>query len=219
MSTPAEPAAPATGPEPTGTTGTDPQPAQPSATTATANGDTTDWRAEAQRLQAEADRWKANSRKNENGKKANNDLLAKVAEALGLDAGTKPDADQLTQQLTASQSEVRQSKVEAAVLRTAARLGVDGDALLDSRSFLNSLTDVDPSDSAAVEAAVNAVKTRFQNPSTTTADAVPTPPARSGAPINGSPGGSKPITEAELARMSPDQITKAYEDGRLAHLM
>ncbi|MGW2932952.1 hypothetical protein ACWDA7_14040 [Streptomyces sp. NPDC001156] len=217
MSTPAEPTTPATGPEPTGTTGTDPQPAQPSTASATDNGDTTDWKAEAQRLKAEADRWKANSRKNENGKKANSDLLAKVAEALGLDAGTKPDADQLTQQLSASQAEVRQSKVEAAVLRTAARLGVDGDALLDSRSFVDSLAELDPSDSAAVEAAVNAVKSRFQKADT--GASAPTPPAHSGAPISGSPGGSKPITETELAQMTPDQIAKAYEDGRLAHLM
>lgn len=42
---------------------------------------------------------------------------------------------------------------------------------------------------------------------------------RSGGEMPGAPGGTEPITEAQLAKMTPEQIAKAYEAGQLKHLM
>lgn len=65
---------------------------------------------------------------------------AKVA--LGL--AEAPSADQLGEQLAQSRTETRQARVEVAIARGAGAHGADPDALLDSRTFLASVADLDP---------------------------------------------------------------------------
>lgn len=91
---------------------------------------------------------------------ADNARAELTAQLLGIldpsKAGQQATPEELTQQLTTAQAQARQTAVELAVYRTAAAAGADADALLDSRTFADSLADVDPTDAAAVTAAIKA---------------------------------------------------------------
>ncbi|WP_432493017.1 hypothetical protein [Kineococcus gypseus] len=88
------------------------------------------------------------------------ELVRQFAKAAGIelpgDQADAPDPAQLTEQLTASQQAARQAAIELAVYRTAGTAGADPDALLDSRRFVESLADIDPSDGGAITAAIQA---------------------------------------------------------------
>lgn len=185
-------------------------------------------------LQADLDKWKALSRKHEKQAKdnadaattaaTNKDMLAKVAEALGLASGDKgPDPAAITAQLQAAQAAAASQARENAVLRAAGRLGADGDALLDSRAFLATIGGLDPADTAAIgEAIAAAVK---DNPRYATgaaapgAPATPTRQASGTTDFNGSPGGQRQWTEADVQRASPAQLTKATKEGLLTQYL
>lgn len=106
-----------------------------------------------------------------------------------------------------------------AVRSAAATAGADAKALLDSQSFRDEVSDLldddfDDDDLAEVVAKVTAKfakEARFA--------AGPTGATRSGADIGGGPGGARQITEAELARMTPEQIVDAQNKGLLAGLL
>lgn len=75
--------------------------------------------------------------------------LDAIAKALGLknddgeDEGPKPE--ELTAQVQAAQAQAREAAVQLAVYRTASKHDGDPDALLDSRTFLAKVADLDPS--------------------------------------------------------------------------
>lgn len=77
---------------------------------------------------------------------ARDELTQSIGKALGLvkDGDTAPDAAQLTQQAAAAQQAARQAQVELAVYRAAAGAKGDPSALLDSRTFLAKVADLDP---------------------------------------------------------------------------
>lgn len=88
-----------------------------------------------------------------------------VVKALGIElpGDEKPTIESLQEALaaeaskaTASDSAAADLKRENAVLRYAAGLNANGDALLDSRAFVTKLSTVDPSDAEAVKAAITA---------------------------------------------------------------
>jgi hypothetical protein len=82
-------------------------------------------------------------------------MAQEIGKALGLIKGDEPaDPAALTAQLTAAGADARQAKIELAVFRAAQATDADPSALLDSRAFLVKLADVDPSDAAAITAAV-----------------------------------------------------------------
>ncbi|QOR55778.1 MAG: minor structural protein [Catenulispora phage 69_17] len=186
---------------------------------------------------ADVDKWKSLSRKHEKQAKDNADAgqtaaqrqaaLDKVLAALGVEAaGSKtPDVDAITAQLQQAQASARAREVELAVLRVAGRSGADGDALLDSRSFLDSLNGVDPTDAAAITEAVKAAVTanpRYARGADTAGhganDTTTTPPARqasSTGDFNGAPGGQRQWTEADVQRATPAELRKATKDGLL----
>ncbi|MFE5895839.1 hypothetical protein ACFQ67_00160 [Streptomyces sp. NPDC056488] len=96
---------------------------------------------------------------------ARQELLATFSKAVGLDTGEKPPTpEELTHQLTQSQTALTAAQEQAAsaaielhVYKTAARLGANADALLDSRTFCDSIDNLDTSDGefqAAVEKAI-----------------------------------------------------------------
>jgi len=92
---------------------------------------------------------------------ARTQLVTELGKALGLvkDGDNAPTAEQLAAQGQASQAEARQAKVELAVFRTAGTHQGDPNALLDSRTFLAKVADLDPADGefqAKVDAAVKA---------------------------------------------------------------
>lgn len=75
------------------------------------------------------------------------DLQRKVAVAFGIDVDGdgKPDPDKLAADLTAAQDIARMRSVELAVYRAAGDKNAEPAALLDSRTFLDSVADLDPS--------------------------------------------------------------------------
>lgn len=202
-----------------------------------ADGGTTtpDYKALYEATQADVDKWKTLSRKHERQAKENADAstaaaaeqakLDKVLAALGLDtaSGKTADVDAITSQLQAAQAAQRAHAVELAVLRAAGRNGADGDALLDSRSFLDSLNGVDPTDTAAITDAIKTAVTnnpRYGRAATDTDSAATTtaPPARqasSTTEFNGAPGGQRQWTEADVQRATPAELRKATKDGLL----
>lgn len=125
--------------------------------------------------------WKSHSRDWEKKAKANAAELEKFRQAAMTDQEKAVEAAR-TEGRTAAEAEARTNAVQLAVYRTAATAGADPDALLDSRTFLTALADVDPKDAAAVTKAITeAVKANPKLAATPAAGA-------SGPPIPGGPG-------------------------------
>jgi hypothetical protein len=170
--TPAQPAAAAPAPpvpqppppvpqpprEPDGRYAQQQPPAQPQAP-APAAADATDWKArfdtaqaEAARLKAEADQWKAQSRRQEQRSKTNHQelqqergLLRLVAEKLGVEYDDRPDPEVLQQRLSEQTTLARQRAVELAVYQQAAGAqNLNASSLLDSREFMSRTAALDP---------------------------------------------------------------------------
>ena len=94
-------------------------------------------------------------------------LIQQIGKALGLvnddDEDSGPDADALAQQITehkataeTATAERDEARRELAIYKAAAKNGADPEKLLDSRKFLNGITDLDHQDEDAVAAAVKA---------------------------------------------------------------
>lgn len=154
------------------------------------------------------------------------DLMKKVATAFGLDTGEEkpPTPEELAKQLAeerdrtkASDDRARQTQVELAVYKTAGKHGGDPDALLDSRGFAQAIAKLDPSAGDFEEAIGKAVKEAVDGnaklAAAKPAEPKPAVPA-GGAPMSGAPGGKKQLGAEDAKRMTPDQITKAVEEGR-----
>lgn len=127
-----------------------------------------------------------NSRRWENRSKENFDKAKQfdeIAKVLGGDAATPPDPAKLSADLAASQRETRETKVENAVLRAG---GASGAALVDSRSFMATVSALDPAAADFEDQVKAAVTGRLQN--------TPAPQSASGTgvdPYIGHPGSLK----------------------------
>jgi hypothetical protein len=144
--------------------------------------------------------------------KAQQELTDKLAVALGLkeDAATDPAA--LTASLTAAQAAAQNAARELAIFKAASATGADPGRLLDSNSFMSSVAGLDPSDGAAVTAAINAAIAA--NPILKAVQAA----AASGTELGGT-GEQSQITMQQLAAMSHEQIDAARKAGKLQHLL
>lgn len=156
-------------------------------------------------LRAENARDRTTARDNA-AQQARDEVVQSIGKALGIieDGGDTPDADKLTQQLTEQTQTAKQAQLELAVYKAAANpdLGVDAAALLDSRSFLEKIAEIDPSKTDDLVAAIkDAVKT---NPRLHTTGQAPG--KRSSAPFN--QGNQIPVAETpeELAKLIPRQF-------------
>lgn len=132
---------------------------------------------------------------------AKSELAQEIGKALGIieDGEDTPDAQQLTQQLTEQTQAAKQAQLELAVYKAANTHGADADALLDSRSFLEKVADIDPSKTADIEQAIK--DTVETNPRLQTGQV---PPKRSGNQFNQQQA-NEPVaqTPEELANMIP----------------
>ncbi|MEU9865493.1 hypothetical protein AB0D99_31955 [Streptomyces sp. NPDC047971] len=159
--------------------------------------------------------WRTKLRESEQAQDARYNGLLDQLKAAGIKLGDKPDPEQLQASLIAAQSERQTALLRAALYETAAEHGANPAALRDSVSFLDSVKDIDPTDSAALVAAAKAAVAA--NPSLS---ATPAGPARGGADLSGG-GGSEPrqLTEDDLTRMTPEQIVEAQDKGLLRNLL
>jgi hypothetical protein len=74
---------------------------------------------------------------------ARQQTLAEVAKALGLSDDVELSPEQMTEQISDAQTAAWFAVTEAQVWRVAAKYGANAEALLDSRSFLDSLEELD----------------------------------------------------------------------------
>lgn len=155
--------------------------------------------AEIKRLRAENAKDRTTS-KAQAADEAKKEYAQVIAKALGLVEDDAADPAKLTASLTTAQTEAKRARVELAVFKTASTAGGDPAALLDSSSFLAKLDSIDPSDTAAVTAAIEAAVAA--NPRLGAATADPRPPAPNPAQGTSAAGGSgfdQQIAEATAA--------------------
>lgn len=131
---------------------------------------------------------------------AKSELAQTIGKALGLINEDEPvDPAKLTEQLTVKDNEAKQARVELAVFRAASEVGADPNMLLDSRSFLNKVAGLDPSDHAALAAAVSEAVAANPTFAKTPARRVPAPNPALGSSASGAPDMEAQITAAQKA--------------------
>ncbi|MGV9282123.1 hypothetical protein [Streptomyces sp. NPDC003730] len=115
------------------------------------------------------------------------EIVKELGKALGLikdDKETPPDPAALMAQVEKATSAHREAAVELAIYRHAGKHGADPDALTDSRTFLSSIKDLDPSDEGFAKAVSAAIKTAVaDNPKLKAASQAP---ARTSSDFSGS---------------------------------
>lgn len=143
---------------------------------------------------------------------ARKELAQSIGKALGLVKDEPVDPTVLTDQLTKAQAEQRQAALELAVFKATPDADV-AKALLDSRSFLAKVAEIDPTDTTALVAAVG--EAVLENPAL--GKRLPAPNPAQGSSGNG-PAAASQLTEADLKNMTPEQIVTARNEGRLTSL-
>jgi hypothetical protein len=154
-------------------------------------------------------------------------VLRALAEKAGIDVDGKPDPDKLLADISSRDERLKKTRIENAVLKVAPKHGADLDALLDSRTFLSELAELDPADKtfqANVEKAIKSAveknpRLKAQQGQTTTQTQQQAPAAPSGGDFNGSPQGQRQWTEADVDRASAAELDKAMKDGLLRDYM
>lgn len=155
--------------------------------------------AEIKRLRAENGAARTNA-KAQAAEEARKELAASIGKLLDPEATEPTDPAALAEQVTTSQAEAKQARVELAVFRNAASAGGDPAALLDSSSFLKSLDAIDPSDSAAITAAIQSAVAANARLGAAPGDPVtPAPNPAQGAGAGGAPGLDAQIADATKA--------------------
>lgn len=203
---PADPAAPPAPPVPQPPAGGAPQPPTPPAEQVS---DLPEW---AQKIISDARKEAGDYR---TAKNTADQQLAAILKAAGVVDDKDPAAalEARTQERDTAMQERDAVRRELAVLKAAQAVGADTSKLLDRASFTTTIQGLDVQDAAAVKAAVEAA---------VAADPMlKAPRAGNASTINpaGGTGEQGPITEEQLARMTPEQIAKALDEGRLAHLL
>jgi hypothetical protein len=179
---------------------------------------------------AEADKWKALSRKNEDRMRANaeeakvlRDKLAKqdaVLKQLAEKAGVtlEPEtADESNAKLAQAQAKMKTQAIENAVIRKAQSAGVDADALLDSRAFVQSLANLDPDASDFSERVSDALKDAASNPRYKTKKTQPSV-QNGGGDFGGSPTVARQWTKQDAINASPADLDAAIQKGLLKNI-
>ncbi|TYB71239.1 hypothetical protein FXF51_02030 [Nonomuraea sp. PA05] len=131
------------------------------------------------------------------------DFAAQIGKALGLvtdEQDTKLTPEQVIEQLTGERDTTakerdeekgrhRRALVELAVHRAGSKMGADPDALLDSRSFVKKIRDLDPDAEDFVTALGDIIQLALDDNPKYKAGSLAGPPPRSGGEFAGGPGG------------------------------
>ena len=148
---------------------------------------------------------------------ARKELAQQIGKALGLVADEPVDPAKLTEQLTATQAQAKQAALELAIYQSTPDATV-AKALLDSRSFLAKVADLDPTDGVAIAAAVGEAVS--ENPALGKRAPAPTPGQGSSA---AGPTTAGQLTRQDVERLAREgkhaEIDKAREEGWLNELL
>lgn len=131
-------------------------------------------------------------------------VLADIAKALGLGEDGTPTVEALTAEATEARNIAQSAAVELAVFRAAGKAGLDAEALLDSRTFAQSLAGLDPAAAdfaTKVTAAIKATGDRYK---------VKSPAGASGIPAGSGSGESRSTAKA---RPGLDRMRAAYAES------
>lgn len=147
---------------------------------------------------------------------ARKELAQTIGKALGLVNDEPVDPAELTKQLTATQAQAKQAALELAIFKAAPDASV-ASALLDSRSFLAKVADIDPTDASALAEVVTDAVANIPALGKRT----PAPNPAQGTSASG-PSGAAQLTREDVQRLSRegkhDEIVKAQAEGRLQNL-
>lgn len=201
----------ATAPETTGTP--DPAPAAPKSHVvpptpkpSTLPDDTEALKAEIAKLREENAKARTNA-KAQAAEDAKKELAQQIGKALGIVDADEVDPAQLTAQAAAAQAAQQDTARELAVFKAAAQHNADAGRLLDSRSFLTSIAELDPSDADGINDAIK--KAVADNPTFKT---TPTPGASAVDHAGGSGEGA--VTPEQFKAMNYEQRVALYESNR-----
>lgn len=200
--TPAAPAAPAGAPAPAA-----PPAGEPAAAPAAPA-----WDGKIESLHPDAQKIITDLRKEAGDNRVKATTAEQRTQAILKAAGIVPEEKDPAALLTAAQATAAQSARELAIYKAAGTIA-NPLALLDSTSFLASVSGIDPADGPAITAAITAAVAA--NPNLKAARAA-------GASAVETPGGTGEvgqITEAQLAQMTPEQISDAFDKGLLKNLL
>ncbi|WP_432041420.1 hypothetical protein [Streptomyces cadmiisoli] len=131
---------------------------------------------------------------------ARNEIVQELGKALGLikdDKDTPLDPAALKAQVESATAAHRSTALELAVYRGAAKAGVDPDAITDSRAFMASIKDLDPSDEGFAKAVQAAMKKAGEDNPKLKVAAVPD---RTSSDFNGGAGSSSDPDDIDTIR-------------------
>lgn len=144
-------------------------------------------------------------------KQVQSDLAQQIGRALGLIGEDQKELtpEQVIEQLTAEKDTTakerdaekerhRRALIELAVHRSGSKMGADADALLDSRSFLKKIRDLDINADDFATGLGEVIQLALDENPKYKAAALSGPPARSGGEFAGGPGGRMPSSEPSI---------------------
>ena len=149
-------------------------------------------------------------------------LRQQLGKALGyVDDDEQPDPKKLAADLATQAQAAKESQIQLAVYRAAAKKGADPEALLDSRGFLAALDKFDPSaDDLLSLVGAEITKAVEKNPRYKLAPQTPPPPGRSGTDTSGGQGeNSAQLTPEQYRALSPAERQKATREGRANRIL
>jgi hypothetical protein len=174
----------------------------------------------------------------EQAEKAREQQMAGIAKALGL-APDEATPEQIAAERDAEKARAdgerqraRQAAVELATYRAAATMGADGNALLDSRSFVSAIEGLDPSADDFAQRVKDAItealethpewkaapSARPEPPTTVPAKLEPTIPRANGEFSSNPERIEGQWTDDDVARARPEEVVEAMRKGLLRSL-
>lgn len=170
--------------------------------------------------------WKAIARQNERKLKAKDkeyaSSVASIKKALGLKDDDSLSAEQLNDKLSKADQERREALIERDIMRHGRE---HGDTLLDSRTFMKKVSDLDPSDDDYADDLKKLVKDEIKKRGLDDAGNGDDGPGkgtqrrnRSGKGTGSGDDGVKQLTREDLKSLSPAEILEAQEKGQLVSL-
>jgi hypothetical protein len=143
------------------------------------------------------------------------DFMGKFGALFGGGEEKKLTPEQIAQKAQESDQQARAATVKLAVFQTASKHGADPEALLDSASFERAISKLDPAADTFAANVESAIKKAVEAHPRLKAQGAPPVPARGGVDMAGGTSGKRQLTAAEVAKLSPEELVKAREDGLL----